>query len=324
MSSSGAVGPWHRGALEVTGHRGARGHVVENTVASFVRAVELGATTLELDVQVTADDQVVVWHDPVLLPGKCLDTAPAVPADPAFAYVGRNLVELTTDQLSTVDVGSRTQAEFPLQEARPGARIPLLTEVLRTVREVSPDVWFLVELKLDPTRPELGVGPAEMVRAVLAAVTAAGAEHRVVLQSFDWRAVAEAGRQAPDLPRAALAVDGLSFSPGSPWLGQIRFEDHGGDLVSAAAALGVGAITPAWATPYGATSTTEGFRLVSDHAFVERAHAAGLAVVPWTVNDEADLELVVGAGVDGVITDYPDRAVRAAGRLLDPPGALGG
>jgi glycerophosphoryl diester phosphodiesterase len=112
---------------------------------------------------------------------------------------------------------------------------------------------------------------------------------------------------APYLPLVALADD-RTFSPGSAWTGTVRYEDHDGDLVSAALALGAVAVAPAYAVPDGAT--TAGFRLVTDRAFVERAHAAGLAVVPWTVNSEEDLALVIDAGVDGLITDYPDRAAR--------------
>lgn len=309
--AGGAVprGPWRPGFFDLEGHRGARGLVVENTVPSFLRAVALGASTLELDVQLTADGALVVWHDPVVGADKAVDTGPAVPADTAFPYVGTPVVDLTLGQLSCLDVGRRTLPAFPGQQARPGARIPLLAEVLQAVGEVDPDVWFLVEIKCDPTRPELSSTPEDLVGAVVDVVDAAGAGGRVVLESFDWRVLEHARRVAPQLPLAALA-SGRTFAPGSPWTGSLRYEDHDGDLVSAAVALGAVAVAPAYAEPHGTTAADPRFRLVTDREFVDRAHAAGLAVVPWTVNAERDLALVIEAGVDGLITDYPDRAAR--------------
>jgi len=300
-------GPWRPGFFDLAGHRGARGLVVENTVPSFLHAVALGASTLELDVQLTADGALVVWHDLVVAADKAVDTGPASPSDQAFPYVGSPVVELTFGQLACLDVGRRTLPQFPGQQARPGTRIPLLADVLHAVREVDPEVWFLVEVKCDPTRPELCSTPEELVSAVVEVVEAAGAADRVLLESFDWRVLEHARVAAPYLPLVALADD-RSFSPGSAWTGTVRYEDHDGDLVSAALALGAVAVAPAYAVPDGAT--TAGSRLVTDRAFVERAHAAGLAVVPWTVNSEEDLALVIAAGVDGLITDYPDRAAR--------------
>lgn len=309
LGAPGARAPWGTSFPGVWGHRGARGLLVENTVPSFLRAVALGAGALELDVQLTADGALVVWHDPVVGADKAVDTGPAAPSDPAFPYVGTPVVDLTFGQLACLDVGRRTLPQFPDQQALPGTRVPLLAEVLHAVREVDPDVWFLVEVKSDPTRPELSGAPADLVAAVVEVVEAAGAGDRVLLESFDWRVLEHARRTAPDLPLVALADD-RTFSPGSPWTGTLRYGEHDGDLVSAALALGAVAVAPAWATPYGATPADAGFRLVTDRAFVGRAHDAGLAVVPWTVNAEDDMALVIEAGVDGLITDYPDRAAR--------------
>jgi glycerophosphoryl diester phosphodiesterase len=296
--------PWRPGTPQVLGHRGARGLVPENTLVGFLHAHRVGATAMELDVQLSADGEVVVWHDPVLTADKAVDTAPATREDPLFPYVGSRLRELTYGQLASVDVGRRTLAAFPEQRPRPGARVPLLGEVLQALAEVDPEVWTLVEMKTDPTDP--GADPEALVRAVVEVVRACGAGARVVLQSFDWHAVDLVGRTAPDLPRAALAVPGLTFAPGSAWLGPVRFEDHGGDLAAAASALGVQAVAPAYASR--AHAGDDGFRIVADRAFVDHAHDLGLAVLPWTVNGEDDLRQVLAAGADGVISDRPDRA----------------
>ncbi|RPF28431.1 glycerophosphodiester phosphodiesterase family protein [Georgenia muralis] len=306
--------PWRPGTTQVLGHRGARGLAPENTLVGFLHAHRVGATAMELDVQLSADGEVVVWHDPVLTADKAVDTAPATREDPLFPYVGSRLRELTYGQLASVDVGRRTAAAFPEQRPRPGARIPLLGEVLQALAEVDPEVWTLVEMKTDPTDP--GAEPEALVRAVVEVVRACGAGSRVVLQSFDWHAVDLAGRAAPDLPRAALAVPGLTFARGSAWLGPVHYDDHDGDLAAAAHALGVQAVAPAYASPYGARAGDDGFALVTDRAFVDHAHEVGLAVLPWTVNGDDDLAHVLAAGVDGVISDRPDRAAAlvAAGR----------
>lgn len=304
-----AAGPWSAGTVEVVGHRGARGHRPENTVVSFLEAVRLGATALELDVQLSSDGVPVVWHDPVLTDLTCTDTAPAVDGDPAFPYLGQDVRALTSGQLATVDVGSRVHPSFPHQAPAPGVRIPLLTEVLHAVAASDDRVWFLVELKSDPTVPGLFAPPEELVAAVLAVVDAAGVRARVVLHSFDWWVVAESVRRAPDVPASALYVDGGTFAQGSAWLGPVGW--CGGDVVAAVGRLGAAVLAPAWSAPYGATPADPGFRLVCDAALVARAHAAGLVVVPWTVNDEAGLAAVVAAGADGVVTDYPGRVARA-------------
>ncbi|UNX53194.1 glycerophosphodiester phosphodiesterase [Georgenia sp. TF02-10] len=345
MSASTRAVPWQPGRLEVIGHRGARGHLVENTVPSVFRAAQLGATAVEIDVQLTADGQVVVWHDPVLLPAKVRDTRPAAPGDPAFPYVGRRVADLSYDQLATLDVGSRAQPGFPGQATRPGTRIARLAEVLTAARDAAPGLWFLVELKCDPGAGTTAA-PDALVPAVLAEIDRAGAADRVVLESFDWRVLPLVAAQAPRLPRAALAAVGETWAPGSPFLGPVQYAAHDGDLVAAAVSLGVDAVAPGYAgpagaagpgvgaagpdggaagpgagevapdggapTPEGGTVSAGSASLVCDRAFVERAHAAGLAVLPWTVNDPADLALVVAAGVDGVISDYPDRVRRAA------------
>lgn len=306
LTGAKAGAPWADGRTQIIGHRGAPGLVVESTVAGFLHAVRQGATALELDVQLTADGQVVVWHDPVLVPEKAVDTGPATLADSWFPYVGRRLIDLSYGQLACVDVGRRAQACYPGQACRPAARIPLLAEILQTVHELDPSVWFLIELKVDPTRPDVSAPPAAMVSAVLEVVESTAATDRAVIQSFDWRVLELARAQAAHVPRAALAVVGRTFAPSSPWLGSVRFEDHPHDLLSAVAAVGASAVAPAHGLCAGCGHC--GRCLVPDRAFVERAHELGLAVLPWTVNSTEHMQAVLAAGADGLITDYPNRA----------------
>ena len=118
--------------FDLQAHRGGLGLTVENTLAAFQRALEVGVSTLEMDVQITLDGQAVVAHDRDPQPERCLDTGPAWPGDPMFPYVRDEtyLAALTLDQVRTIDVGTLGNPAFPDQVLVPGARMPLLAEVL--------------------------------------------------------------------------------------------------------------------------------------------------------------------------------------------------
>ncbi|HET9632019.1 MAG TPA: glycerophosphodiester phosphodiesterase family protein [Terrabacter sp.] len=280
-------GPWASGRFDVEGHRGAKGLVVENTLASFAAAFDAGATGVELDVRLTADGQVVVWHDAVLLPEKCLATGPDV--------VGARLEELTLEQLRTVDVGSQTLAGYPDQRPSPGARISTLDEVLAHGRERAPDVWWTIELKVDPLHEGESAGRRQLLEGVLAGVHEAGVERQCFVHSFDWTVLELSAQLAPDVARSALVEPSRTWVPGSPFTGSVQVDGSHDDVCAGAAAVGAQVISPQ--------------HVLVDAAFVERAHGLGLAVLPWTVNDPERMSELLAAGVDGLVSDYPDRAV---------------
>ena len=288
-------------AFELQGHRGARGLRPENTLAGFAHALAVGVTTLELDVGVTRDGVVVVSHDPLLNPdvtrgpdGKFLEAA------------GPALVDLSYEELRRYDVGrirpgSEYAASFPEQQPVDGERIPRLADVFALVeRSGNREVRFNVETKLDPMRPERTLSPLAFARALAAAIRGAGMASRTTVQSFDWRTLRLLRELAPEIGLVALTdqqpeEDTMQVGkPGpSPWLGELDVDDHGGSVPKLVHALGARAWSP------HALDLTPG-------AIVE-AHALGLDVIPWTVNDPKDMELAIAAGVDGLITDYPDR-----------------
>ncbi|GAA6526728.1 glycerophosphodiester phosphodiesterase family protein [Intrasporangium sp. DVR] len=282
---------WPGPRIDVQGHRGARGLVVENTIPSFLAAFEAGVTGVELDVRLTADDQVVVWHDPRIEADKCRSTT--------HDFTGALVADLTLEQLRTVDVGSRTVPGFPGQRAAAGERIPTLTEVLDVGRERAPGIWWTIELKLDPTEPGVAGTRVRLLDGVLGAVADAGTGARSLIHSFDWAVLERARELAPDLHRSALAVTGVTYAEGSPWLGSVDWRDHGDDLAGAAAAVGADVVSP--------------HHQSVDAQFVGRAHTLGLGVLPWTVNETEDVRRVVAAGVDGLITDDPVRVLSIVG-----------
>ena len=287
-------------SFDLQGHRGARGLRPENTLAGFEFALELGVTTLELDCAVTADGVVVVSHEPVLNPdltrdeqGRFLDAA------------GPSIMTLKLGELRRYDVGrlrpgTEYAARFPDQQAVDGERIPRLADVFALVRSRGDtEVRFNVETKLSPDRPDLTVGPEAFARAVVDAVRDAGMESRTTIQSFDWRTLLIVRRIAPDIATVALTDQQPGENtievgrPGpSPWLGGLDVDDLAGSVPKVVHASGA----RVWSPHYRDI----------DARLVAEAHALGLAVVPWTVNEPAEMQRVLALGVDGMISDRPD------------------
>lgn len=276
---------WPHVAFDVQGHRGARGLAPESTAASFDAAIAHGVTGLEFDVRLTGDGQIVVWHDPTLEAHKVVfhDT------DLADAKVR----DLTLTQLRTVDIGARTLTAYPDQVAAPGSRMLTLAELFERYARHNPRLWWTIELKVDPTDPGELRNRHDLTEKVVAAVADAGVGDRCFIHSFDWGVLEIAGALDSSLIRSALAVPGVTYAPDSVWLGSIAYAEHGDDLAAAAAAVGASVVSPhyPWCTPEN----------------VARAKEFGLGVLPWTVNEVADIEAVRAAGVDGVVTDYPNR-----------------
>ncbi|MFI6039988.1 glycerophosphodiester phosphodiesterase family protein [Nocardia sp. NPDC051321] len=303
--------------FDLQAHRGGAALVVENTLASFTNALELGVRTLELDVQITADGYPVVTHDRDPSPDKCVDTAPAFPGDPKFPYVPgtRFIRDLTLAQVRTIDCGSKRLAAFPEQRTVPGARMPLLSEVFDLVHAYRADeVMLNVESKVEAGAPEQTAPREQFVQVIAAEVRRAHLENQVTIQSFDWGSLMRMREVAPELPLVAL-TNGQQFlqegQPGaSPWLGGIDIDDFAGSLqekfVSAAASFGADAVSPVHGDPQDGSIEDPGYQPFTTGGLVRAAHQRGMRVVPWTVDDRATMTALIDLGVDGLITNRPD------------------
>ncbi|MCK9793775.1 glycerophosphodiester phosphodiesterase [Isoptericola sp. 4D.3] len=318
-------------AFDLQAHRGGVAMTVENTLPAFANALELGVSTLELDVQITADGYAVVTHDRDLSPAKCVDTAPAFPGDPEFPYVpGRAYVkDLTLAQVRTVDCGSLRQPQFPGQELHPGERIPLLSEVFGLVNDYrARQVTLNVETKVEAGAPEQTAPREQFVQVVAREVRRARLVDQVTVQSFDWGSLMRMREVEPRLPVVAL-TNGQQFlqqgqAGASPWLGGLDIDDFDGSLqerfVAAAASFGADAVSPVHGDPQGGGVEDPGYVPFTTPELVDAAHDAGMRVVPWTVDDPATVESLLDAGVDGLITDAPDvvRGIMAERHLKLP------
>jgi len=291
-------------ATEIQGHRGARGLLPENTLPAFEHAIALGVDQLELDLGMTRDGVLVAYHDRALNPDLTRD------ADGNWLSGPKRLLwQLEYRELSAFDVGrtrpgSRTADRFPDQEPRDGARIPTLRKVLALGRRPGAEALrFNIELKLTPLEPGATADPRRLVQAIVEVLESEGMADRATIQSFDWRIVREVQVQAPDLRTSCLTVERRWLdtiergrSGPSPWTAGLDIDAVDGSVPRLVQQAGCAV----W-SPY--------FRDLTAEALAE-AHGLGLSVVVWTVNEVDDMEALATLGVDGLITDYPDRAIR--------------
>ena len=294
-------------AIDIQGHRGARGLSPESTLPSFETALDLGVTTLEFDLHFTSDGEIVVWHDPVISPEKCglrsgaPDTVPD-PDDPATSDESLAVRALSVSQLRRFDCNRNPDPNrFPDQNpaatllAGDNYGVVTLADLLAFVdtysqserktdaqRSAASAVRFNIETKRDPTQPANigddfdGVNAGAFELRLLAVIDSQGVGDRVVVQSFDESSLEAIHAQDPTVELAFLTSTAFS-------------------QFTAVADAGVAVWSP--------SSRTITETLVAD------AHAAGLSVSTWTVNSEDEIREVMSVGIDGIITDRPDIAL---------------
>jgi len=285
------VRPAHTGsapAFDVEAHRGGAGLWPENTLEAFGRALALGVSTLELDVHLTAQDDVVVSHDAAL-------------AD------ARRIRRLT-------------RADLP-------PTMPLLRQVAALLDDRRADpVRLNLEIKYDALDAARLTSRETFVAKVVDALRVDGLVGRTSIQCFDWGVLARVGEAEPRLARNLLVSPRYLASTReapSPWFDGLAVD---ADFVRTAAAQGFTAISPIHGSPYASGVTDPAYAPFATEALVDEAHAAGLAVIPYVVDDEATMRHLVHIGVDGLITNHPERlrqVLAGEGREL-PPGFPGG
>ena len=280
------------------GHRGARGLAPENTLPAFRLALQLGVPTLELDTVISADGQVVVSHEPWMSAEICShpDGRPVKPDEEEAL----NIFRMTYSEIAQYDCGSRAHIRFPSQQSEP-ARKPLLREVFEMGEAFARQrggyqVQYNVETKSRPAwEGERCPDPETFVEAIWREVEAAGVQERFILQSFDPRTLQVARQRGLPVRLALLVEAGLHGLDSEP--------DPLAYLEIGLAVLG-----------FTSHIYSPDYDLVTEHVLA-RAQDAGMQVIPWTVNERTEMDRLKDLGVDGLITDYPDRAIS----LLAPP-----
>lgn len=297
-------------AFELQGHRGARGLMPENTLPGFARALGLGVDVLEMDAAITADGMVVLSHDPQL--------DPALTRGPDGRWItGRDQIisrlefaELRRFDVGRIDPASAYAGQFPGQTPVDASPIPSLFEVAALADKAgNRRVRFNIETKVRPDRRDLTVAPELFADRLVAAIRDAGIAKRATVQSFYWRTLDRVRAVAPEIATACLTserdwLNNIGRHRGrSPWTG-LDVQEFGGSVPELVRAAGCAV----WSPHFGE---------VND-ALIDEAHALGLRVIVWTVNAPEDMTRLIQSGVDGVITDYPDR-LRAVMQSLDMP-----
>lgn len=268
--------------VSIEGHRGARGHLPENTIPSFIKAIELGSDTIELDLVISKDKKVVVSHEPWF--SHFISTAPNREAITKENEKQHNIYAMSYAEVKKYDVGSRGNEQFP-QQVPMKTHKPLLSEVFVAIDRYTkskrlPLVRYNIEIKSNAagdgtTHP----APPEFVSLVMAEIVKYKMTGRAKVQSFDVRPLQEIKKRWPNQELALLigtkvpiekSIEELGFKPES-------FSPH--------------------------------FSLV-DQSIVDYCIQNKIKLVPWTVNEIADLEKMKQFKLDGIITDYPDRALK--------------
>lgn len=287
-------------AFDLQGHRGARGLAPENTLPAFQRALELGVTTLELDIAITRDGVLVISHDPALNPDHTRDAAGRFLEQRGPAISALSWAELQSYDVGRLKPGSNYARQFPDQQPVDGTRMPRLSDLFDLVKRSGDDkVRFAIETKVTPDRPEETLAPEPFARAVVDEIRKAGMAGRSQILSFDWRTLQVVQKIAPEIPTVYLSIqrrmDNIAAGrpDGSRWTAGFQYRDYGSVPKMIKAAGG------SYWSVYFNDLTPE---------LAREAQALGLKVLVWTVNDPAAMEKMLGYGVDGLITDRPDLA----------------
>ncbi len=287
--------------FDLQGHRGARGLAPENSLPAFAKALAIGVSTLELDVGISADRQVVVSHDLRLSPSLVRGAAGAWLQQPTPALNQLPLARLQQFDVGRIAPNSRYARRFPEQVGEDGVRIPTLAQVVALTKRLGNHrVRFNIETKLRPDQPDETVPVGDFVDLLLAVIRQVGIADRASIQSFDWRSLRRVQRDAPNIPTVYLTaqqrwLDNLQAGqPGaSAWTAGFDIDAHGGSVPALVKAAG-GSI---WSPYYRELDSEQ----------LQKAHALGLKVIVWTVNEDWRMAELIDLGVDGIITDYPDR-----------------
>ncbi|RGQ81605.1 glycerophosphodiester phosphodiesterase [Megamonas rupellensis] len=294
--------------FDLEAHRGGRDVRPENTLYSYAYAIELGATSIECDMQLTKDGQIVMSHNPILNSD--------ITRDENGNYIENNKYDIrlmTVDELKKFDVGvmdpncgeyydlhGKTQFTYD-------AKIPTLEELMQLIQSYGDkNIVLNIETKSYPDPASAGyknnADPKKFVEVFNNIVKKYDMEDRVVLQSFDWQTLIEMKKLNPNISTSALWQEQPSWGRDSeslrryekkksPWLGGLDIKDYQGNPVKAAHAIGADIISPY----YTEISKQD----------VDEAHSLGMKVVPCTVNNEKDMNMLLDMGVDGIISDKP-------------------
>lgn len=268
-------------AFDKQGHRGCRGLMPENTIPAMLHALSLGVSTLEMDVVLTKDEQVVLSHEPYF--NHEFSTKPNGEPIAEIDAKDFNIYRMTYAEVSKFDVGIKGNSKFP-EQAKMKVSKPLLSELVDSVQQYMvtrkrPMPFYNIETKCSPeTDGIFHPAPAEFVEKLMSVIRKKGIESQVIIQSFDTRTLKYLHKKYPEI-KTALLIDALDRRSFRKQLTDLGFEPN---VYSPAESLVNGVL-------------------------IKNCHDRNIKIIPWTVNDKDRIKELKKMGVDGIISDYPDR-----------------
>jgi len=291
--------------LDVQGHRGARGLFPENTIEGFRRTIELGISTLELDIAITKDHIPIVYHDFYINPSICLDkNGNNIDNENNTLIYNHTLKEIKTYDCGSLNPNIDRFPEPPRVNI-PNEKIPALYEVFDLINEYpNRNIWLNIEIKFHPEK-ELTAPINIFVNEVIKVIESYNSKNNVNIQSFDWKILETVKSIDPNILTAGLldysTIKSLNDSTPSPWLNGIHFENSGGTSLTLLnkAKKYIDIFSPNWKLIEPNNSRFLGIS-------VTEIQNNGFTVIPWTVNRTDVMLQLIEENIDGIITDYPD------------------
>lgn len=262
------------------GHRGCRGLMPENTIPAYLKAIDLGVTTLEMDAVITKDSQVIMSHEPFF--------NHEITTKPDGSYVTEaeerflNIYRMNYADIKQFDVGLKPHPRFPQQQKLKTVK-PLLKDVIDSVETYSArygkqPLQYNIETKCMPATDDIyHPKPGPFVELLMGVIKEKKIEERVMIQSFDIRSLQYLHEHYPAMKTALLIeeTDTKSFA--------LQLKDLG----------------------FIPTIYSPAYQLVTP-LLVKQCHDTGIKIIPWTVNDKTEINRLKNLGVDGIISDYPN------------------
>jgi len=267
--------------IDLQGHRGCRGLMPENTIAAMLHSIDLGVTTLEMDVVITKDNKVILSHETFMNPD--ISTPPLGQEFSSPKDKSHNIYQMTYEEVSTWDVGMKFHPTFPLQKKMPAIK-PLLSDVIAAVEDYArvnhlKPLKYNIETKCAPSTDGIShPTPAVFVALLIDVIAKGKISKRTTIQSFDKRTLQVLHQSFPTIKTSYLYGGSIKKTP-EQLVDDLGFRP---DMLSPAYPL-------------------------IDKAYVEACRKLNIKLIAWTVNDEKDIEQMAALGVDGIISDYPDR-----------------
>ena len=268
--------------LDIQGHRGCRGLLPENTIPAFLHAMDLGVHTLEFDVVISADEQVIVSHDPYM--SHHISTAPEGIEITEATEKEHNIYKLTYAEIKKYDVGLKPFPRFPNQK-KIAVHKPSLVDLIKVTEAKDPNILYNIEIKRRPENDEIYHPEYKhFADLVIYEIENLGIMNRTTIQCFDVATLQYIHEKYPNVRLVYLIENEESPSTNLDKLGFL----------------------PYVYSPY--------YKLV-DAELVDICETKNMQLIPWTVNEVENMKALIELKVDGIITDYPDRLIGLCSEL---------